>query len=36
MWKVFGSMGVTFLFIIAQMPLVKRHKLPEPSSPNGG
>ncbi len=32
-WKVFGSMGLTFIFILAQMPLVKRHKLPEPVPP---
>jgi intracellular septation protein len=36
MWKVFGSMGLTFVFILAQMPLVKRHKLPDPAASNNG
>ncbi len=29
LWKVFGGIGATFLFIIAQVPLIQRHKLPE-------
>ncbi len=28
-WKVFGGIGVTFLFAIAQVPFVQRHRLPE-------
>lgn len=31
-WKVFGSIGATFLFSLAQIPLVKRHMLPETES----
>jgi intracellular septation protein len=30
MWKVFGGIGATFLFSLAQIPLVSRHRLPEP------
>ena len=29
LWKVFGSIGATFLFGMAQIPLIMRHKLPE-------
>lgn len=29
MWKVFGAVGATFLFSLAQIPLVSRHRLPE-------
>jgi len=29
LWKVFGAIGATFLFGLAQIPLVMRHKLPE-------
>jgi len=29
LWKVFGGIGATFVFIIAQVPLIQRHKLPE-------
>jgi intracellular septation protein len=28
-WKVFGGIGITFLFSLAQIPLVKKHLLPE-------
>jgi intracellular septation protein len=26
-WKVFGGIGATFLFVMAQIPLMQRHKL---------
>ncbi len=29
MFKVFGLIGLTFLFALAQMPLMTRHRLPE-------
>jgi intracellular septation protein len=29
LWKVPGSIVLTFLFIVAQMGLIKRHRLPE-------
>jgi intracellular septation protein len=29
LWKVFGGIGVTFVFILAQIPFINRHKLSE-------
>jgi intracellular septation protein A len=28
-FKVFGLMGLTFLFVLTQLPLMNRHALPE-------
>jgi len=33
LWKVFGGIGGTFLFSLAQIPLIQRYKLPEDDSP---
>jgi intracellular septation protein len=31
-WKVPGAIGATFLFALAQIPLVSRHRLPDPQA----
>jgi intracellular septation protein len=33
LWKVPGSILLTFLFVLSQMGLIKRHRLPDDSSP---
>ena len=37
-FKVFGIMGLTLVFAVAQAPLMKRHQIPEsgPPEPNQG
>lgn len=32
LWKVPGSIALTFVFMLAQMPLIQRHRLPEASA----
>lgn len=34
-FKVFGLMGLTFLFVLTQLPLMNRHALPEPAEDTG-
>ena len=35
-FKVFGIMGLTFLFILTQLPLLNRHQIGAPASGTGG
>ena len=34
-FKVFGIMGLTFVFILTQLPLLNRHRIGEPTTGRG-